>query len=183
VKVRCDEAAAHRWFDGPAGMFDRSAGVIGLNPLQGVDHRSHRFTHRYYVACSASSEVGAARVVYDRIDARARVLGLRATAAGVRTILLRHLVDDLLRAATDHPLVIIVLVDSNCSQTQADLTNLGFFPTVYLPAFVAAPRGRSDGVQYTRLFGCSLGESVGAVTAKHWPDAERVIAQVLRFAR
>src|SRR5262249_20827212 len=102
-------------------------------------------------------------------------------ARGVRATLLRHLVDDLLREA-DHRLVIIVLVDSNCSETQADLTNLGFFPTVYLPAFVAAPRGRSDGVQYTRLFGCSLGESVGGVTAKHWPEADRVIAQVLRFA-
>jgi hypothetical protein len=182
VNVRRDDDACARWFDGPTDMFDRSAGVIGLKPLQGEDRHSCRFTHYCYVAFSASSELGAARVAYDRVDARARILGLRTGAPEVRATLLRHLVDDLLREAADHRLVIIVLVDSNCPQTQADLTNLGFFPTVYLPAFVAAPRGRSDGIQYTRLSGCSLGESVGAVTAKHWPEAERVIAQVIRFA-
>jgi hypothetical protein len=182
VNVRRDDAARCRWFAGPTGVFDRSAGVIGLKPLQGVDHHSGRFTDRCYVAYSASSELGAARVAYDQVDARARILGLRTTARGVRATLLQHLVDDLQREAAGRRLVIIVLVDGNCSQTQADLTNLGFFPTVYLPAFVAAPLGRNDGVQYTRLFGCSLGDSVGAVTAKHWPEAKRVIAQVLRFA-
>jgi ribosomal protein S18 acetylase RimI-like enzyme len=182
VKVRRDDVAGRQWFDGPADMFDRSAGIVGLNPLQGVDHRNGRFTHAYYVALSAFSAVGAARVVYDRVDARARVLGLRTATADVCAALLQHLVDDLLRLAGDGRLVIIVLVDGNCSQAQADLTNLGFFPTVYLPAFVAAPRGRSDVVQYTRLAGCSLGESTHAVTAKNWPQAEKVIAQVLRFA-
>jgi hypothetical protein len=84
--------------------------------------------------------------------------------------------------AGDGRLVIIVLVDGYCSQAQDNLTSLGFFPTVYLPAFVAAPRGRNDVVQYTRLAGCSLGDSTNAVTAKNWPQAEKVIAQVLRFA-
>jgi GNAT superfamily N-acetyltransferase len=182
VKVRRDDMAGRRWFDGPAEIFDRSAGIIGLKPLQGEDHRNGRFMHAYYLAESASSEVGAARVVYDRVDARARVLGLRTAAPDVCAALLQHLVDDLLRLAGDGRLVIIALVDGNCSQAQADLTSLGFFPTVYLPAFVAAPRGRNDVVQYTRLAGCSLGESTNAVTAKNWPQAEKVIAQVLRFA-
>jgi len=182
VRVRRDDLAGRRWFDGPADMFDRSAGIVGLNPLQGVDHRNGRFTHAYYVASSEYSEVGAARVVYDRVDARARVLGLRTAAPDVCAALLQHLVNDLLRLAGKDRLVIIVLVDSGCSQAQADLTKLGFFPTVYLPAFVAAPRGRNDAVQYTRLAGCSLGDSTSAVTAKHWPEAEKVITQVLRFA-
>jgi hypothetical protein len=182
VKVRRDDVAGRRWFDAPADMFDRSAGIVGLNPLQGVDHRNGRFTHAFYLAESASSEVGAARVVYDRVDARARVLGLRTAAPDVCATLLQHLVNDLLRLAGDGRLVIIVLVDGYCSQAQDNLTSLGFFPTVYLPAFVAAPRGRNDVVQYTRLAGCSLGDSTNAVTAKNWPQAEKVIAQVLRFA-
>jgi ribosomal protein S18 acetylase RimI-like enzyme len=182
VKVRRDDVAGRRWFDAPADIFDRGAGIVGLNPLQGVDHRNGRFTHAFYLAESAYSEVGAARVVYDRVDARARVLGLRTAAPDVCATLLQHVVDDLLRAAGDGRLVIIVLVDGSCSQAQADLTSLGFFPTVYLPAFVAAPRGRNDVVQYTRLAGCSLGDSTNAVTAKNWPQAEKVIAQVLRFA-
>jgi hypothetical protein len=182
VKVCRDDGAGRRWFDGPADVFDRSAGIVGLNPLQGVDLRNGRFTHAYYLAESAFSEVGAARVVYDRGDARARILGLRTATRDVRAALLQHLVNDLLRLAGDGRLVIIVLVDSNCSQAQAELTKLGFFPTVYLPAFIAARPDRSDVVQYTRLAGCSLGESTNAVTAKHWPEAEKVIAQVLRFA-
>jgi ribosomal protein S18 acetylase RimI-like enzyme len=182
VKVRRDDVAGRRWFDSPVEMFDRSAGIVGLRPLQGVDHRNGRFTHAFYLAESACSEAGAARVVYDRSDARARVLGLRSSTPDVCAALLQHLVNDLLRLAGDGRLVIIVLVDGNCFQVQADLTDLGFFPTVYLPEFIAASRGRSDAVQYTRLAGCSLGESTNAVTAKHWPQAEKVIAEVLRFA-
>jgi GNAT superfamily N-acetyltransferase len=182
VRVRRDDVSGRRWFDRPADIFDRSAGIIGVNPLQGVDRRNGRFTHAYYLGESACSEVGAARVVYDRVDARARVLGLRTAAPDVCAALLQHLVNDLLCLAGDGRLGIIVLVDSNCSQAQADLTRLGFFPTVYLPAFIAAPRGRSDAVQYTRLAGCSLSESTNAVTAKDWPEAEKMIAQVLRFA-
>jgi hypothetical protein len=182
VKVCRDDMVGRGWFNRPADLFDRSAGIVGLNPLQGVDHRSGRFTHAYYLARSACTEVGAARVVYDRVDARARVLGLRTTVPGVRAVLLQYLVNDLLRSAGSGRLVIIVLVCSSCSQGQIDLTNLRFFPTVYLPAFIAAPRGRADVVQYTRLDGCSLRESSDAVTAKHWPEAEKVIAQVLGFA-
>ncbi len=182
VNIRRDDGAGRRWFDGPALIFDRSSGIVGLNPLQGVDRRSGRFTHAYYLASSAISEVGAARVVYDRVDARARVLGLRTAAPDVRAALLQHIVIDLLRLTGGGRLVIIVLVGCNCSEAQIDLTNLGFFPTACLPAFIAAPPGRSDVVQYTRLAGCSLHESTSAVTAKHWPEAENVIAQVLRFA-
>src|SRR5262249_54517240 len=38
VTVCRDDLAGRRWFDDPADMFDRSAGIVGLNPLQGVDH-------------------------------------------------------------------------------------------------------------------------------------------------
>jgi len=182
VSVRRDDTAGRHWFERTADLFDRSSGIIGLKPLQGIDYRNGRFMQAYYVASSPSSELGAARVVYDRVDARARVLGLRAAAPAVRAALLRYLVDDLLRLAGDSRLVIIVLANSDCAQAHADLGSLGFFATVYLPGFVAAPVGRSDVIQYTRLAGCSLRESSRDVTAKDWPDAERVISQVLRFA-
>jgi ribosomal protein S18 acetylase RimI-like enzyme len=181
VGIRRDDQAGRRWFDGPAGTFDRSAGIVGLNPLQGK-HNGGRFTEACYIASSASSEIGAARVVYDRIDARARLLGLRTGSREVRLALLQYLVEDMLRLAGDDRLVIIVLVVGSCSQAQRDLIDLGFFPTVYLPAFLAEPQGRSDAVQYTLLAGCSLRESTNAVTAKQWPKAEKIIAQVLRFA-
>jgi GNAT superfamily N-acetyltransferase len=182
VNVRRDDVAGWRWFGDPAGTFDRSSGVVGLNPLQGQDH-SGRFTEACYIASSESSEVGAARVFYDRVDARARVLGLRTAVPQVRAALLAYLVDDLRRLAGDNRLVIIALIGSTCSDAQRDLIELGFFPTVYLPAFVAAPAGRSDVVQYTLLTGCSLRESTDAVTAKQWPEAERIITQVLCFAQ
>jgi ribosomal protein S18 acetylase RimI-like enzyme len=182
VSIRRDDDAGRRWFDRPAVTFDRNAGIIELHPLQGVDHRSSRFTHAYYLASSASSEVGAARVVYDRVDARARVLGLRTAAPQARPALLQYIVNDLSRLTGDGHLVIIVLVDSTCNYAHVELISLGFFPTAYLPAFIAAPQGRSDVVQYTRLAGCSLRESTNGVTAKHWSEAEKVISQVLSFA-
>lgn len=182
ISVQRNDDAGRLWFDRPDEIFDRSAGIVGLHPLQGKDHRSNRFTHAYYLASSATSELGATRVVYDRVDARARVLGLRAATPRVRVALVQHVVDDLARLTGGGHLVVIVLVGSDCCRVQIELTDMGFFPTAYLPAFVAAPQGRGDVIQYTRLAGCSLRESIDGVTAKDWPDAGKVISQVLGFA-
>ncbi len=181
LNVRRDDTAAPRWFGARPDIFDRSAGVVGLNPLLGMDDDGGRFTRACYLACSRLSEQGAARVIYDRVDARARILGLRAAVPQVRAALLQYLVDDLLRLADNTRLVIIVLVASTCSDLQTDLVKLGFFPTAYLPGFIATPAGRGDVVQFTRLAGCSLLESTKGVTPKRWPEAERIIAQVLGF--
>jgi ribosomal protein S18 acetylase RimI-like enzyme len=182
VDVSRADARGRLWFESPRDVFDRRAGIVGLNPLQGLDNRGARFTHAYYLARSPISDLGAAWVVLDRVDARARILGLRAVAPSVRAALLQFLVGDLLRWADNGRLGILVLVDANCLDAQAHLMSLGFFPTAFLPAFISAPQGRRDVVQYTRLAGCSLLNSVNSVTAKVWPEAETVISEVLHFA-
>jgi ribosomal protein S18 acetylase RimI-like enzyme len=182
IDVSRADALGRLWFESPADVFDRSGGIVGLRALQGVDGCRRRFTHSHYVARSPVSELGAAWVVFDRIDARAKIMGLRATAPGVRDALLRFLVGDLLRQADNRSrLVIVVLVDTACFDAQATLTSLEFFPTAFLPAFISGPKGRRDVVQYTRLAGCSLLNSANSVTAKVWPEAEAVISAVLQF--
>jgi hypothetical protein len=181
IDVSRADATGRLWFEGRADVFDRSGGIVGLRALQGLDDCRGRFTHSYYVARSPVSELGAAWVVFDRIDARAKIMGLRATAPAVNAALLRFLVGDLLRQADNSRLVIVVLVDSTCFDAQATLMSLEFFPTAFLPAFISGPKGRRNVVQYTRLAGCSLLNSTNSVTAKVWPEAEAVISAVLQF--
>jgi hypothetical protein len=74
------------------------------------------------------------------------------------------------------------LMDVVIKRCRSGQVSLGFFPTAFLPAFIAAPEGRRDVVQYTRLAGCSLLDSANLVTAKGWPQAKMVISEVLHFA-
>ena len=181
VTVRRDDLAGQEWFEGPRAMVDRLSGIVGLRPLQGMDHRGFRFERPYYVASSGASDLGAARVVYDRTDARARILGLRTRTGGVRRALLGGIVRDLVSLAGESPLVILACARADDEVLHAELDSLGFFPTAYLPGLISAHQGRGAALQYTRLIGRSLRDSVRSVTALDWPEAREVIEHVLCF--
>jgi hypothetical protein len=154
--------------------------VLGLSPLEGKDECGRRFERSYYVAANDGREVGCARVVLDRVDARARIMGLRTIEEGVRGPLLATVVDDLIRHAQQDHLIILVWVRGDAGDVQEELERLGFFPTAYLPEMVAGEGGRCDGVQYTRLIGKSLADSVTGLSALEWGPARLVIEEVLR---
>jgi hypothetical protein len=181
ISVRRDDIAGRQWFAGPTAMVDRASGIVGLRPLQGTDHRGPRFEHPYYVASSGQSDLGAARVVYDRTDARARILGLKTRAEGVRKALLSGIVRDLVNLVGGSSLVILTCARADDEAMQAELDSLGFLPTAYLPGMISDHQSREAAVQYTRLIGRSLGESVRLVTALDWPEAREVIEKVLCF--
>ena len=162
-------------------MVDRVSGIVGLRPLQGMDHRGSRFEQPYYVASSGELDLGAARVVYDRTDAGVRVLGLRTRSEGVRKALLSGIVRHLVNLAGESSLVILACVRADDEVVQAEFDSLGFLPTAYLPGMINDHQGKEAAVQYTRLIGRSLCHSVRFVTAVDWPEARKVIEQVLRY--
>ncbi len=78
LDMRRDETLGRAFFNATEDIFDRRSGIVGLNPLQGLDRWDHRFENIYFIASSRGANLGAARVTYDRIDARAHP---RATGA------------------------------------------------------------------------------------------------------
>jgi N-acetylglutamate synthase-like GNAT family acetyltransferase len=181
ISVRRDDQSGQAWFGGSAGAFDRRFAVVEFCPFQGAEPHFQRFEQAYYVASMGNSDVAAARVFYDQTDARARIIGFRGVAEGVELQFLKSIVRNLVQLSPDGPLAITAYVRANAPATHMVLEAHGFFPTAYLPGMICSPTGRTDVVQYTRLCRRSWSESVTSVTALEWPQARRIIDQVIQF--
>jgi ribosomal protein S18 acetylase RimI-like enzyme len=181
LSVRRDDNSGQGWFARSVTAFDRQFALVEFWPLQGVEQHCRRFEHAYYVASKGASDVAAAQVFYDRTDARARILGLRGTTDGVEPQFLEGIVENLLQLSGNEPMVIVLCVRTGTLETQIGLEGMGFFPTAYFPGMISVPNGRTDVVQYTRLVRRSWSESIRSVTALEWPEARRLIDQVVQF--
>ncbi len=95
LNVRRDDRSGCDWFRGSPDAFDRRSALVELHPLQGAEPSFRRFEDMYYVASIGESDVAAARLFYDRIDARARILGLRADTEGVEPWFLKGIAESL----------------------------------------------------------------------------------------
>jgi Acetyltransferase (GNAT) family len=148
VNKRIAEQLGRRW----SGVNSHSSGVVGLRRLEGIDLEGTRYLERHFVATSNGEVLGIARVSVDRRDLRARVLYLQTASDGLQSLLLARLIEELLNdVALAGLLTIVVDVRADFPKFQTSLDALGFFPTVYYPAFISGERGRIDAVQFTRI--------------------------------
>lgn len=182
VAVLRDDPAGRKWFSGPAELYDHAMGVMGICPMEGPSGRRGRFDRPYFIGLLKGTQVGCVRVLYDRTDARARVVGLRALDEGMRSPLLAGVIQELNRLRGQGPLTVVCYVRADAGSAHRELQELGFFPTAYLPGIAVAATGRRAVVQYTRLFEWLLPESTRGVTASDWPAARQVIEAVVRFS-
>ena len=180
LNVRRDDRSGQQWFADSTDRYVRQSAVVEFWPFHGVEPRYLRFENAYYVASNSASDIAAARVFYDRIDARARILGLRVMTPGVESQFIQGIVENLLQLSNGGPLVVIVCVSACAPATQMGLEVMGFIPTAYFPGMITVEADRADVIQYTRLFGRSWPESTRLVTATEWPEARRIIDQILR---
>ena len=178
ISARRDDQRGEAWY-ASADAVNTQTAIVELFPFMGVEPRPERFDHAWYVASVGEAEVAAARVLYDHTDARARILGLRATHPGTEAQFVESIVADLLRAANHGPLVIVVCVRAGALAAQIGLEAADFFPTAYFPNMISTAAGRAGVIQYTRLFHRSWRDSIHFVTSKEWPEAKRLIDRVL----
>jgi hypothetical protein len=180
VHVLRDDAGGLESMRAVSAEVDHGSGVVGFRPLEGVDHDRGRGDTLHYVAREASRVVGCARVHWDRIDARARILEVRAPDRAVTIALLSGTVEALAALAADGHLVVLVTVCADLVPDVDDtLTVAGFVPTAYFPRLVATADGRDDAVQYARVVGRSLRDSIVGVTAMAWPRARAVVERII----
>jgi GNAT superfamily N-acetyltransferase len=178
ISARRDDQGGQAWY-ASADAVNTQTAIVELFPFKGVEPRPERFDHAWYVASVGEREVAAARVLYDHTDARARILGLRATLPGIEAQFVESIVADLLRAANNGPLVIVVCVRAGALAAQIGLEAAEFFPTAYFPNMISTAAGRAGVIQYTRLFHRSWRDSIRFVTSIEWPEAKRLIDLVL----
>ena len=119
-----------------------------------------------------------ARVVWDQVDFRARILELRTMVEGTQHELLALMVTDLERLAAGNRLTLVVDVLANAASLHATLESMNLWPTAYYPSLVAGVDCRLDAVQYTRLFNSDLKESLYCLPDIHWPQAQTIAAEV-----
>jgi RimJ/RimL family protein N-acetyltransferase len=182
VEVVRDDQAGRALLDSWPEGDCHASGVVCLRRLVGEDVTGRRYDRRYFVARPGGAEVGAVRVVWDRLDGRVRVLELRSRVDGLQGPLLAAVLRDVRSEAGPTGLVVVVDVLADHLPLQATLECLGFVPTVYYAGLVGGREGRADAVQYTLFLGRRLETSARNVTAMSWPEAGRVIEEVIGMA-
>jgi ribosomal protein S18 acetylase RimI-like enzyme len=165
-----------------SGASPHRSGVVGLERYEGVDRRSDRFSTRWLVAERGGRAVGWARVAFDRIDQRARILRVDRRSAGLESEIVARVVAALASEAKARPLTAVVDVRVDNRRLQTTLEALGFSPTVYYPRLLATEAGRLDAVQYTRTWGRELAVPREWADALPWSGASRVVETVRELA-
>jgi GNAT superfamily N-acetyltransferase len=183
IAVRRDDQRGHRFLEELGARNPHASGVVSLRRLEGEDPYGERYAEPCFVARLGERDLAAARVVWDRVDCRARILALQARFHGLQGLLLGELVRQIEHEAGNSSLTTVVDVRADHPRLQATLENLGFFPTVYYPALIAGPSGRVDAIQYTRLHGRRIGQSAAVMDNLDWPDAQRVFRAVAELAK
>ena len=161
------------------------SGIVGLNRLEGEDPTGGRYSDKSFVAYIGSHPVACSRVVWDHVDRRARILSLYTLFHGLQGLMIATIVDWLQTDLRDARINIVIDVRADCPALHSTLEQLGFFPTVYYPGFVAGVSGRVDVVQYTRLSGpgSDCTENLRWIEKVHWPEAREISEVVTHLSR
>jgi len=133
-----------------------NGGIVGLRRIRGSNQGELRFLDRYY-AMRQKKIVGVAHVSVDLEDRRARILRLEVEFDGLQAAFLQNILSNLQSEELPQQLASAVVdVRADFAWLHASLLDMGFFPTVYYPAFLTSESGRVDAVQFTRLLSDDL---------------------------
>ena len=128
------------------------SGIVGLRRIRGVNQGELRFLDRYYTIRLRNKISGFAHVTVDLQDRRARILRLDVEFDGLQAFFLQSILDHLRNDEFPQRLACAVVdVRADFAPLHASLLDMGFFPSVYYPAFLTSESGRVDAVQFTRL--------------------------------
>lgn len=157
-----------------------ASGIVSLKRLVGEDPEGKRYSEDFFVAHAGAQAVAWSQVARDHVDRRARILCLHTRFHGLQGLLLNTIVDRLQAASSEPARAIVVDVRADHPAVHCTLEKLGFFPTVYYPGLIAGPKGRIDVVQFTRLAGHDVAESLQWMDGVDWPEARDVAETVTR---
>jgi ribosomal protein S18 acetylase RimI-like enzyme len=155
------------------------SGIVGLRRIRGLNQGELRFLDRYYRIRQQKKILGVAHVTVDLQDRRARILRLEVEFDGLQACFLQSILGHLQNDEFPQPLACAVVdVRADFASLHASLATMGFFPSVYYPAFLAAESGRVDAVQFTRLL-CDDLDDRSEPLNELGPDLTQIVRIVL----
>jgi hypothetical protein len=155
------------------------SGIVGLRRIRGVNQGESRFLDRYYTIRLRKKVSGFAHVTADLQDRRARILRLEVEFDGLQAFFLQSILDHLRNDEFPQPLACAVVdVRADFASLHASLMAMGFFPSVYYPAFLNSESGRVDAVQFTRLL-CDDLDDLPEPLVELGPDLTQIVSIVL----
>ena len=155
------------------------SGIVGLRRIRGLNQGELRFVDRYYTIRLRKKISGFAHVTVDLQDRRARFLRLEVEFDGLQAFLLQRILDHLRNDEFPQRLVCAVVdVRADFAPLHASLLAMGFFPSVYYPAFLTSESGRIDAVQFTRLL-CDDLDDLTEPLVELGPDLTQIVSIVL----
>jgi GNAT superfamily N-acetyltransferase len=157
-------------------------GVVGLRRLEGVDSHGSRCVGLRLVGMRHETPVSCARVAVDRVDHRARVLGLFAADGNIEAQMLGQVVDLLREKGASNAFTLAVDLRADARALHSELEQRGFFPTVYYPRLLGIADGRIDAVQFTWIGSRAFQESLDSIRKLDWPAAWAVVERVTKLA-
>jgi hypothetical protein len=166
-----------------AGLTGHS-GIIGLRRIQGFNQGELRFLDRYYTIRLQKKILGFAHVTVDLQDRRARILRLDVEFDGLQAFFLQGILGNLQNDKFPRRLACAVVdVRADYAPLHTSLLAMGFFPSVYYPAFLTSESGRVDALQFTRLLCddllCDDPDDLPGPLAELGPDLTQIVSIVL----
>ena len=156
------------------GLPGRS-GIVGLRRIRGVNQGELRFLDRYYTIRLRNRISGFAHVTVDLQDRRARIMRLDVEFDGLQAFFLQNILHHLRNDEFPQRLACAVVdVRADFAPLHASLLDMGFFPSVYYPAFLTSESGRVDAVQFTRLL-CDDLDDLREPLAELGPDLTQIV--------
>lgn len=155
----------------------RSCGILPLEHRQGEDATGWRYVARTVTLRARAMPCAAVALIYDRLDQRAHLRSLLARSPDVVGTALMAGIKAIKSIAGDAPFSVFTDVCADDLAVQQCLEAAGFFPTVYVPAYVAAGSQRRDLVEYTFLYRLRLSEMVPPA-ADGGPQPERLAGRI-----
>ena len=140
-----------------------ASGIVELDHMRAEDPTGARVIEMHLTGCVGETPVVSAYLVWDLLDGRVRINGLKTGIEGLQGMMLSQVLSwlDKERRVRNYPLFCVVVdVLADHLNLQGTLERLGCFPTAYYPSLVAGDLGRHDAVQYTKLYDQRFADSL-----------------------
>jgi GNAT superfamily N-acetyltransferase len=155
-------------------------GFVDLRRMDELGRDQARRKQRFFAGLVDHEVVGCIHVAHNRHDHHLRIENFAWLSPDSHDLVLRELLALVERESAGEPAVVVAEMTATSVAEQRTVESLGFTPTSYYPALVVHDGARLDVVQYTRLLGRPVAESVHFLDDLEWPAAQRVVGLAAR---